>query len=133
MLYYTPFMFLTTVFHAHVLNNTHIVVLFSCLTATSILHHGKKHDTYYGKSLVKLVDRSLAHITTCYILYDNYQQVFTIWSAFTYASIVYIVFTYYIINFTRKNNFLHASIHLVCVLGSNSYLYNKSILQSEVA
>jgi len=127
MLYYTPILFLINVYHAHLLNETILMMLFSSLTASSILHHAKKHDYYKGKSIVNITDKLLAHITTGYILYDNYLQDLNIWSIFTYTSILYIISTYYIINFTKKNTILHASIHFVCVLGSNSHLYNKSL------
>jgi hypothetical protein len=125
ILTYTPTLFSSVIIHAACKGNLIMYSLMTGLMITSLILHGKWYDEYPGKKLVRDLDILFAHITVGYTLFLNlYNPLTSIWTWITYVSIGYIITIYHfeIKPYSYMRPYLHATMHIIGALGSNTVL-----------
>jgi len=125
ILHFTPFLFAITIVHAGCKKNMVMYSLMSILMTTSLILHGKWYDKYDGREFVRQLDIITAHTVVLYTLYLNlYNYQFSIFAWITYFCISYIGVIYLICikPYEYIRPFLHATIHIAGVIGSNTVM-----------
>ena len=129
MLYYSSLLFVSVLLHAHFVQHTQFVILLTCILASSILYHAKYNDTYYGKSYVEVIDKTIAHYAAIYTFLSNILRPFSVLNLIVYASLLYSWFVYYVVNVNSRDihmkNIMHMTIHIVSVFGLHCFLLQK--------
>jgi hypothetical protein len=132
-LYYTSLIFLIPSIYGQ---GTTIGKLFTIVTALSVLNHGKKNETYLGKSVVLGADRLVAHIAAVVMVRDSMILIChfrTMWYAITFQlCFVYCTLNYYVIQKNAKSidiaNWWHVTLHFASLIGTMAILHSKNFL-----
>ena len=127
LLTYTSFLFGLTSIRAMSVGHW-MGPIFLIQMGLSILHHGKYHDEYCGKKLVKWIDKGLAYEIALRTLYDAIQQpleTYIPWMSLYWVSASWVVYIHWI---GQQNDdsaigcVWHATVHGVSNIGSIALL-----------
>ena len=125
ILVYTSLLFGITVIHAAFKQNIGLVILMTGLMGFSLINHGKRFDEFKGKQTVRLLDIAFAHLVVTFVLYLNFYKSKYSWITWlTYFCISYVglVYLLYIRDNPNIQPYLHATMHIAGILGSNLVL-----------
>lgn len=118
MLYYSSAFFGTVAIHASMYHTNWMCPAFICMLYLSSINHMGKTVDFYGKHIINLMDRGLAHAIAGATLYDAMSLSLTQNVVLYYTCLAYTVLAYHL-GLCGKNKKYHASIHLSSCLGSH--------------
>lgn len=128
MLYYSSLLLSLIIIVAYRLHITYVHHLFLISLSTSLIHHSKYNEKYYGKRMIAYVDRTVGHIT--YIILMMVVLNMNQWNYFIriyWSCAVLVIAIYYGYGTSRKDDLLsdkvHAIMHLLITIGTISMLY----------
>lgn len=120
MLYYTPLLFTSVIVHAHLVNETYIVLLFSLLTPFSVMYHLMCEINHSHVKWIGYIDKCLAYQSVIIPFFYNY---YSIQDTMVYLSSLYIPMVYFWnIRYNHGSNPVHATLHIVGTCGIHRLL-----------
>lgn len=128
MLYYSSFLFNTIIIHSYLKNEFYLFLLTLNLMGTSLIYHSKYDEKhYYGKHIVFVADKFLAHLTGFYIFANNlFYSSENFYNKLVYFNMLFILFMFYFVN-NKKIKKLHLLIHISYIIGTHAFLMQKNI------
>lgn len=120
MLYYTSLLFSSVILHAHLINQTYFVLLFSLLTPFSVMNHLMYETNHPHYKWVRYIDHCLAYQSVIVPFFYNY---YSFQDTMVYLSALYVPGVYFWNTlYNHGNNYVHATMHIAGTCGIHRLL-----------